>query len=267
MTGIQSQSMRDALRRHWPEYLIEAAGLGLFMVSACLFATLLEHPGSPVRQALPDATFRRLLMGLAMGLTAAGIIYSPWGQRSGAHINPAVTLTFLRLGKLKREDALFYAAAQFVGGLLGVVLSALVLQRALAHPAVSFVATVPGPTGAWVAFAAEAAISFGLVLTVLLVASSRHPRLTGLCAAALVATWISIEAPFSGMSMNPARTVASALPSGIWTGAWIYFLAPPVGMLLGAQAFVVLTRGQAQHCAKLDHPPDVPCIFCGASAA
>jgi aquaporin Z len=259
--------MRDALRRHWPEYLIEAAGLGLFMVSACLFGTLLEHPGSPVRQALPDATLRRLLMGIAMGLTAAGIIYSPWGQRSGAHINPAVTLTFLRLGKVKREDAIFYAAAQIVGGLLGVMLAALLLRGALAHPAVSFVATVPGPAGTAVAFAAETAISFLLILTVLAVSSSRRPRLTGLAAATLVAAWILLEAPLSGMSMNPARSVASALPSGIWTGGWIYWLAPPCGMLLAAETFGAITRGRAQHCAKLDHPPDVPCIFCGASAA
>jgi aquaporin Z len=259
--------MYDAWRRHWPEYLMEALGLGLFMVAACAFGTLLEHPASPVRQALPDATLRRVLMGLAMGATAAGLIYSPWGQRSGAHLNPSVTLTFLRLGKLRREDALFYAAAQVVGGVLGVVLSALVLRGALAHPAVSFVATVPGPAGPWVAFAAEAAISFGLILTVLLVASSRRPRLTGLCAAALVAAWISVEAPLSGMSMNPARTAASALPSGIWTGSWIYFVAPPLGMLLAAEAFRALTRGRARHCAKLDHPPGVRCIFCRASAA
>jgi len=121
--------MRDALRRHWPEYLLEAAGLGLFMIAACLFGALLEHPGSPVRQALPDGAVRRLLMGLAMGGTAAILIYSPWGQRSGAHLNPSVTLTFLRLGKVTPEDAVFYAIAQALGGVLGVVLSALLLRR------------------------------------------------------------------------------------------------------------------------------------------
>ncbi len=259
--------MRDALARHWPEYLMEAFGLGVFMVSACCFGALLEHPASPARQALQDAGLRRLLMGLAMGATAAGLIYSPWGRRSGAHLNPAVTLTFLRLGKLKREDAAFYAAAQAAGGLLGVVLSALVLRGALAHPAVSFVATVPGPGGVLVAFAAEAAISFVLILTVLAVSSSRHARLTGLAAAVLVAAWIAFEAPLSGMSMNPARTVASALPSGIWTSAWVYFLAPPIGMLLGAEAFGALTRWQAHYCAKLDHAPGVACIFCETAAA
>ncbi len=64
---------------HWPEYLIEAAGLGLFMVSACLFSALIYHPLSPVRQALPHPLVRNLLTGVAMGLTLISIVYSPWG--------------------------------------------------------------------------------------------------------------------------------------------------------------------------------------------
>ena len=78
--------MHDALKRHWPEYLMEAAGLGLFMISAGVCATMLEHSGSAVREAIPDPALRRMLMGIAMGLTAIGIIYSPWGKQSGAHI-------------------------------------------------------------------------------------------------------------------------------------------------------------------------------------
>jgi hypothetical protein len=87
--GAAEPAALAALRRHWPEYLIEAAGLGLFMVSACVFASLLEHPGSPVRQLVADATLRRIPMGLAMAGTAMAIVYSRWGQRSGAHLNPA----------------------------------------------------------------------------------------------------------------------------------------------------------------------------------
>ena len=90
--------LAQALRTHWPEYLMEAWGLGMFMVSAGLFATLLEYPGSPLRAAIPDDGIRLGLMGLAMGLTAIAIIYSPWGKRSGAHINPAVTLGAVAAG-------------------------------------------------------------------------------------------------------------------------------------------------------------------------
>jgi aquaporin Z len=79
----------------------EGLELGLFMISACVFVALLEYSGSPVHQALPDPTLRRVLIGVAMGLTAISIIYSPLGQRSGAHFNPSVTLTFLRLGKVE----------------------------------------------------------------------------------------------------------------------------------------------------------------------
>lgn len=242
---------------------MEAAGLGIFMISACLFGALLEHPASPVRQALPDGTLRRILMGIAMGVTAVGIIYSPWGKQSGAHINPSVTLTFLRLGKVPASDAAFYIAAQFLGGLAGVLLSAALLGRAIADPSVAYVATVPGPGGPWVAFGAELAMSFVLMSVVL--ASSSRPslgRYTGLFAATLVALYISVEAPLSGMSINPARTFASALPAGNWRAAWIYFTAPPLGMLLAAEAFLAATHRHAEHCAKLHHQNERRCIFC-----
>src|SRR6185437_2275530 len=100
--------MLAALKSHWPEYLMEAGCLGLFMISAFAFGSLLEHPASPVHRAIPHPLLRRSLMGLAMGTTAICIIYSPWGKQSGAHINPATTLTFYRLGKISRPDAILY---------------------------------------------------------------------------------------------------------------------------------------------------------------
>jgi hypothetical protein len=60
----------NALRLHYPEYLMEAAGLGLFMISAAVFTTLLEPPASPMREAISDPLLRRFLIGVAMGLTA-----------------------------------------------------------------------------------------------------------------------------------------------------------------------------------------------------
>src|ERR1700740_2117599 len=113
-------SMLDSLRKHWPEYLIEAGCLGAFMVSACTFAALLGHPQSPAHAWMLEGQSTRMLMGLAMGLTAIAIIYSPWGKRSGAHMNPAVTFTFWRLGKVETWDAFFYMLFQFIGGISGV---------------------------------------------------------------------------------------------------------------------------------------------------
>src|SRR5689334_18283210 len=89
---------------HWPEYLIEAWALGTFMVSAGLVATALGSPRSPISGAIPSPLLRSALAGIAMGLTAIALIHSPWGKRSGAHMNPAVTLTFLRLGRVRIQD-------------------------------------------------------------------------------------------------------------------------------------------------------------------
>lgn len=258
----------DALRRHWPEYLMEAAGLGLFMISAGVFGTLLFHPGSPVAAWLPDPLARRALMGAIMGLTAIGLIYSPWGQQSGAHLNPAVTLTFWRLGKIATWDAVFYAIAQFAGGALGVLAVLATLGAAFADPPVAYVATVPGSPGVAVALLAETAISFLLMVTILLVTNTpRLMRLTGVFAGCLVALYITFEAPLSGMSMNPARSVASALPGGLVEALWIYFAGPIAGMLLAAPAYRRLRRTPEVICAKLNHHTHRRCIFrCGYAA-
>jgi aquaporin Z len=85
---------------------------------------------------------------------------------------------------------------------------------------------------------------------------------TGLGAGVLVATFIAIEAPFSGMSMNPARSFASAALSGMWHDLWIYFTAPVLGMLLAAWLRHGIAPG-SRPCAKLQHPMDVRCIHCG----
>jgi aquaporin Z len=249
---------------HWPEYLAEAGLLALFMVAACLLGVALGHPGSPAVRALPEPFARRALFGLAMGATAVALIYSSPGKRSGGHINPAVTLAFLALRKMKPRDAALYIAAQAVGATGGMLAAWGILGRRLAHPAVHFITTRPGPAGAIAAFAAEAAISFVLMTVVLAVSSSRRQEWTGVCAGVLVALYITVEAPISGMSMNPARSLGSALPAGELGVLWIYLLAPPLGMLAATGP---MRRRAARACAKLRHDPKVPCIFCGQGIA
>ena len=252
--------MLDAIRNHWPEYLIEAWCLGTFMVSACFFGVLLFHPGSPAANL--DPALRDVVMGIAMGTTAVAIITSPWGRRSGAHFNPAVTMTFLRLGKIGKPDAAYYVLFQFAGGIAGVYLSWLLLGDLLANSAVNFVVTVPGGYGVVAAFVAEVVISFLLMTTILLTSNSaRLARLTPVVAGCLVAFYISVESPVSGMSMNPARTFASAIVSGNWASWWVYFTAPPTAMLAASELFV-RTRGLNKVlCAKLDHSGPSRCIF------
>lgn len=242
---------------------MEAAELGVFMISASLFVVLLFHPSSPAVRFMPYALLRRVLAGIAMGLTAILIVYSPLGQRSGAHFNPSVTLTFWRLGKVASSDALFYIVAQFVGAVAGMLSAAAILGGLIAHPQVNYVATLPGAGGPVAAFVAEGLISFGLMSVVLAVSNTaRLAPYTGLFCGALIASYISFEAPISGMSMNPARTFGPALVAQLWTGLWVYFTAPPLGMLLAAEAFVRVRGRQSVTCAKLHHDNTYRCIFC-----
>ena len=252
------------MREHAREYACEALLLGLFMVSAGVVTTALEAPGSPLVALLPGAFLRRALIGFAMGLTAIALIYSPFGQRSGAHMNPALTLTYLRLGKIGPRDAFAYAVAQVAGGIAGVALVALVLGRAFEEAPVSWAATRPGAHGPLGAFAAEVAISFGLMTTALV--CTGLPRIapyTGWFCGALVALYITFEAPLSGMSMNPARSLASALFPGFWSHFWVYLAGPLTGMLVAAELYGRVRGAARVRCAKLFHSVRHRCIFCG----
>ena len=250
-----------SLKHHWPEYLIEAWGLGMFMIVACVCAAFIFAPASPLHIS---GTFpANLLMGLGMGLTAMGVMLSPWGKRSGAHINPSVTLTFYRLGKIKMWDALFYVAAQFTGGTAGVFLSWLMLGEMLEAPEVNYVVTIPKQAGVAVAFIAEFIISFGLMMMVLLTTNSEKLKhLTPYLAGLLITAYIVLEVKYSGMSMNPARTFGSAIVGNIWTGWWLYFVSPPLSMLAAAQVYLFCKGSEAVNCAKLHHHNKQRCIFC-----
>ena len=258
--NAESEAMLEALKNHWREYLMEAWGLGTFMVSACAFGVILAHPESPAFVA--GETLRGVLGGAAMGLTAVSIFLSPWGRRSGAHINPAVTLTFWRLGKIETWDAAFYVAAQFAGAFAGVLFSWLIFGDLLSGDAVNFVVTQPGAGGAGAAFAAEVVISFLMMTTVLISGNSaRTARLTPFFAGILVALFISVETPFSGMSMNPARSFGSAAVANEWTSLWIYFVAPPLAMLFAAEIYLRARGAKEVYCAKLNHFGRARCIF------
>ena len=248
--------------RHLPEYLLEALGLGLFMVVAVGAATLLEHPASPLRSAVADPVARRGLMGLAMGGTSMALVYSPIGARSGAHFNPATTAMFYRLGRVAGTDLAGYATAQVLGGIAGLRLAGLLFAPWIADPAVRYVATSPGPWGDGAAFAAEVAMTFVLMSVVLRVANDRRwSRWTGVAAGCLVALYITVEAPISGMSLNPARSLGPSLATGELDRFWIYLLAPAIGMLTAAEVYV-RERGLAQvFCAKLHHHTTARCIF------
>ena len=258
---METQSQQPQ-RLNWMEYMIEAILLGGFMLSASLSVALVYHPDSAAYSWFSSDLMRLSTVGLLMGLTAIGLIYSPWGGRSGAHMNPAVTLTFLRLGKIKPLDAFFYVIFQFIGGVGGMVLSWALISRQISDSSVNYVVTVPGADGTGVAFAAETAISFLLMVMVLFTSNRASlAKYTGVFSGILIALFITFEAPISGMSMNPARTFGSAVVGEIWGSIWIYFTAPFIGMLLAAEIYVRTQKLKKVYCAKIHHSPNQPCIF------
>jgi aquaporin Z len=234
----------------------------LYLFFTCLFATLLQHPASPLRHLIPNDIVRRACFGLAVGGTIVAIVLTPWGKQSGGHLNPAITFTFFRLDNVELWDALFYGVAQFAGATTGVLTATIVLRGAPGNQTVHYAATLPGIYGVGVAFAAEVVISFVLMLTVLV--ASNHKllsRYTPHCVGALYALFITFETPLSGMSMNPARTFGSAFLGGYWHALWLYFLAPTAGMMVAAEFFLRMRGGIGPYCAKLHHANDKRCIF------
>ena len=256
LPGRPGRALRAALRSHWRHYVAEAAGLAFFIACASVFTVLLEHPASPVHQALAGHEVgRRAVLGVGMGFVIVAIVYSPWGKQSGAHINPAVTLAFWYLGKLRGADALWYGVAQVLGGLAGAGWCEQVLGRYYAHTSVHHITTRPGPDGAGVAFGAELLISF--VSMAVLLGALHHARLekvAGWLIGGLIALYILVETPYSGMSLNPARSLASAVAAQDFRALWVYLVAPPLGMGLAA----VLCRGWRRGRAGGAEPPHYP---------
>jgi aquaporin Z len=259
---LPSTPAMSAFQHHWRLYLYEGAELTIFMISACCFTVWLFDPAYPALHLLPGNALRRLLMGIAMGVTAILIIHSPMGKRSGAHFNPAITMTFFRLGKIETWDAVFYAIFQFLGGTFGVSVSALVLGASIAVPSVDYALTVPGRYGTAAAFFAELFMA-ALLMTVVLWFSNRpsFAVYTSYLVGVLIMFYILLFAPVSGFSINPARTTGSAIFAHVWTAAWLYFVAPILGMIIAAEIYLRLYGTDTILCAKLHPAPNYPCPF------
>lgn len=254
--------LQSAFLRHWRFYVDEGIELAIFMISACFVTVLLFNPSFPASHLLPSSALRRLLMGISMGATAILIIRSPMGKRSGAHFNPAITLTYFRLGKIDKWDAGFYVASQFIGGICGVGLSALCLRSSLAVPTVDYAVTVPGLGGTAGAFCAEYFMATLLMLVVLWF-SNRPPlaKYTSYLVGGLITLYVFVFAPVSGFSINPARTTGSAVFANVWTAVWLYFVAPPLGMMTSAEIYLGLYGKESVLCAKLHPAPNYQCPF------
>ena len=223
---------------------MEAAGLAGFVVGASLPTVFLEHPELPVMKSTLGEypMLRRVPLGIVLGAYIAGVVYL-FGKRSGAHINPGVTWAFFRLGKINFADAAFYTLAQFAGAVAAAQIMKFALGEFYADPPIRYVVTEPAKwdNSGIVALAAEFFISFVLMFVCLVAANSRQfEKFVAPITGFLIALYLMVETPYSGMSLNPARSFGSALAANEWQYLWIYFVAPPLAMLAAAEIFLRL---------------------------
>jgi aquaporin Z len=247
------------MRRNLSAYLSEFAGTALMLFIGVSAVAFMWAPGSPV-PVVSNGALRRLLTGIMFAGGATAVVYSPLGQISGGHINPAVTIAFWRLGKVPTRDAVIYIVMQFLGAFAGAYAAGVAWGPLTTG--VQYAATVPGEGYSWAgALVAETFITFLLVFTIFVCVNKPRiaPR-TGLIAGSLVALLVMIEAPVTGTSLNPARTLGPAVLAPNYAALWVYFVGPVAGALIAVAAY----RGQwgAQTvCAKLYHTEKYPCPF------
>jgi aquaporin Z len=257
-----SASFVEAIKTHWREYLMEAAELAVLMFCICLTGALLYGVESPLRNLPLSLPAKAAVMGVIVATTTFLLIRSSFGRRTGAHLNPALTLAYVWLGRIHRWDAVNYVVAQFLGGLAGVFIASQVIGRCLSADPVDYVVTLPGRHGNAIAFLAEfflAAIFMGVVLF-----ATNHrqwTRFSPLLVALITVLYYVLGPTISGFSVNPARSFSSAFFAQIWHGIWIYFAGPSLGMLIAAALYVRSMGANRVYCAKIFHDLRSPCPF------
>ncbi len=224
-------------------YLSEMAGTGLLVMIGLSFVIIDFGSGSKIVMLIPDSGLRRLITGFLFGLTGALIAVSPFGRESGAHINPVVTMAFYLKKKIRASHAAGYVVFQLVGAVLGALP---LLMWGQTGASVNFGATLPGKDyGVWQAVLGESVTTFALISALFFFLShKRTQRFTPFLFPVLYAVMVYIEAPVSGTSTNPARSLGPVVISWNWHDWWIYWLGPVIGTLIaiGVHRLPLLNR-------------------------
>lgn len=214
----------------WQLLVAELIGTAVLVLVGLSLVIFMFGTATPMAGLIPNEAVRRFVTGFLFGSTGALIALSPVGKVSGAHINPAVSLGFSLMGKLRPQLAFGYIIAQLVGGVLGAL--PLLAWGAMGR-SVAFGATTPGSGhSTFIALLGEVITTFVMVaLLSVFLAFREIRRFTPALFPPLYAVMVGLEAPISGTSTNPARSLGPSLVSGAWQGWWIYWIGPIVGML------------------------------------
>lgn len=212
--------------------------------------------GSPLRSMVPSHSARLLITGLVFAGFGSLVAISPLGRRSGAHLNPAVTVGFWCERHLHPHDLVGYIAGQCLGAIVGAGL--LRLAWGGRAESVRYGITAPGHgLSALEAAGVEALMTSILVLTIFLfVSSTATARWTPLAVWIVVAVLVWQGAPYTGTSLNPARSLGPALIGGDWRDYWVYVLGPLGGSALAVACWALIPRTTLT--AKLFHDTGYP---------
>lgn len=242
---------------HWGEWACEFAGTAILLLGGLSAIGLDFGSGSPVASAVPDHSVRLLLTGLLFAGTGSLVTISPLGRRSGAHLNPAVSLAFWRRGHMHPHDLAGYVVAQVAGAFAGTALVA--WWWGPMAGTVSLGVTQPGDgVGAAGAGAIEAFMTLLLVLGILtMVSSARTAPYTPLFVWILVTVLVWQGARWTGTSLNPARSLAPAAIAPEFQNFWPYLVGPLLGSLVAVEIFRFIP-GLETRTAKLFHDERYP---------
>ena len=200
------------------------------------FALVFFGTGAIIVNQQTEGSLGLFGISASFGIIIMAMIYV-FGDTSGTHINPAVTLS-LALGKLvPKKDVLGYVFAQIVGAILASGFLYILFPRNQ-----SLGGTTPSG-GVLQSFSLEFILIFFLMLTILGITSKKEfSHLSGLVIGLMVTGMILISGPISGGSFNPARSLGPAIFSGNFTTLWIYLIAPTLGAILAMLAWKIFNK-------------------------
>lgn len=213
--------------KQWQKYLAELLGTFVLVFVGTTAIVGAVRVGAPVLVVVPFAFGLALLAGL----------YA-FGEVSGGHFNPAVSLGLFLDRRLTITDLFGYWISQFAGA----ILASLVLLLATSKHEVAGTATLPSSDGS--AFVME--VAFTAIFVSVILSASKSKLYAGSALIAIPMTLLAIHfaaIPFSGSSVNPARTLGPAIVGNTWHGLWIYLIAPPIGAVIAWLVHTVVVRG------------------------
>jgi aquaporin Z len=244
---------------HWRIWAAEGAGTGLMMLGGLSAVCLTFGRGSFLAEALSSDSVRRLVAGALFAACVSLVAVSPLGRLSGAHLNPAVTLSFRVLGRVSRHDVGGYLVAQLAGALTGTALVWVVWGSTARSVDGGATAVTTSPAIAVALEIAMTAVLIGVIL--FFVSSMRLARWTPLAIWPVITALVWVGSPYTGTSLNPTRSAAPAVLFGQTADLWIFLIAPIVGALALALLWRSRDRGGQPKTAKLFHDQNYPCCL------